>query len=277
MNNILFITAYLNINRENWSVESFPRDEETYLSYFENMINNIKYNLVVFLEQNLIDKLESKYRHYTNVFFLNINIVDTFYKKYLEIDKKIINSEIYKNKIPEHRKDSPEHLYSEYNLINHSKINFVKKAYDLIPKYNYYSWIDFGMIRENNLHFIPRNIDIRYLSKNKVTYQAFCNPPEKKINANEMLKKNDIFIAGSSFIIPNLLISKFEKLWEEKIIEWQSQNITDDDQNLILQLYFDNNELFDLKISKIWFNLYNILTCYVNINNSEEYTPSFNI
>ena len=29
MNNILFITAYLNINRENWPVESFPRNEET--------------------------------------------------------------------------------------------------------------------------------------------------------------------------------------------------------------------------------------------------------
>jgi hypothetical protein len=36
------------------------------------------------------------------------------------------------------------------------------------------------------------------------------------------------------------LVENFETLWENKLIEWQEKYITDDDQNLVLQLYFDN-------------------------------------
>ena len=53
--------------------------------------------------------------------------INTFYNKFLEIDRNVMNSDIYKNKIPIYRKNNPEHLYSEYNLINHSKINFVNR------------------------------------------------------------------------------------------------------------------------------------------------------
>ena len=43
------------------------------------------------------------------------------------------------------------------------------------------------------------------------------------------------------------------------IYEWQNNYITDDDQNLILQIYFDSPYLFHLIQDNNWCSLYNIL------------------
>ena len=129
-----------------------------------------------------------------------------------------------------------------------------------MPNYQFYSWIDFGMIRNKNGEMVPKNIDIKTLSKNKVTYQARLMPLHKRITENKMLKTGTVYILGSAYIIHKSLINKFENLWENKIIEWQENYITDDDQHLILQLYYDTPDLFILKESRTWFNLFNILS-----------------
>ena len=266
LNDILFVTAYRNINRKNWT--SRPRTEQSYLRYFHNMAINIKYNLIVFLEKRLLETMRQKYRKYINISFYDIDLPDSFYQKFLEKDKKIMQSKTYQNKIPERRKLDPECLYSEYNLINHSKINWVKAASIIMTNYQFYSWIDFGMIRNNKAKMLPNNIDIKTLSKNKIIYQARQDPrvlhdPQyknhKRITENRMLKTGKVYILGSAFIIYKSLINKFENLCENKIIEWQENYITDDDQHLILQIYYDNPDLFVLKESPTWFNLFNIL------------------
>lgn len=253
---ILFVTAFKNINRENW--KSYKRTQEEYLLYFDYLITNIKYNIVVFIEENLLEKLILKYKKYNNILLFDINLVDSFYKKYLLKDKEIMKSNIYKNKIPNNRKNNPEHNYSEYNLITHSKINFVKKACELFNNYDFYSWIDFGFIRNPNSNFLPKNINTNLLSTNKILYQAFFIPKNKTC-ANKMLQSNKICICGGAFIIHKSLIYYYEKLFEQKIIEWQKNYISDDEQNLVLQLYFDNPQLFNLKISNKWFNFFNLL------------------
>ena len=257
-NDILFVSAYRNINRATWT--SRPRCEAIYLSYFHNMAINIKYNLIVFLEKRLLETLRQKYSKYINISFYDIDLVDSFYQKFLEKDKQIMQSKTYQNKIPERRKLNPECIYSEYNLINHSKINWIKAASNIMPNYQFYSWIDFGMIRNKNGEMVPKNIDIKTLSKNKVTYQARLMPLHKRITENKMLKTGTVYILGSAYIIHKSLINKFENLWENKIIEWQENYITDDDQHLILQLYYDTPDLFILKESRTWFNLFNILS-----------------
>jgi predicted O-methyltransferase YrrM len=260
-NDILFITAYKDINRDNWP--NFKRTKEEYFSYFYNLASTIKYNLIVFVEDNIKDELCKKYNFKENIIFKDLNKVETFYQKYLEKDKLIMDSDIYKNKIPNSEKGYPEHLYSEYNMINHSKINFVKEAKRQFPTYEFYSWIDFGMIRYTSL--TPSNLQPLLLPK-KIIYQNLL-PITKLLPEEYMLTTSNVFIAGSAYIIHTSLIEIFEKLYEEKINNWQERYITDDDQNLILQIYYNNPQLFTLIYNSNWFSLYNSLNYKQLLNN----------
>ena len=70
-----------------------------------------------------------------------------------------------------------------------------------------------------------------------------------------MLKTDKIFFDGGTFITSFKMLI-FYIIMERKIIEFHNKNITDDDQNIILQIYFDRPDLFDIKYSNDWFSLY---------------------
>jgi hypothetical protein len=71
-----------------------------------------------------------------------------------------------------------------------------------------------------------------------------------------MLKTNKVYITGWSIIVYKDYVEEFYRLYENKIIDFQNTMITDDDQNLVLQIYYDNPKLFCLKYSKKWFSLF---------------------
>jgi len=247
---IIFVTAFKDIGRSHY--HHYTRTNEEYFHYFINLANNIEYTLVVYLEESVRNELLKKNTFKSNIIFLNMKNVDTFYDKYLENDQEIIQSDEYKNKIPQHRKFNPEHIYSEYNFVNHNKINFVYHCSEKYPNYTFYSWIDFGCIRD--LNNMPQNLNLSKLPE-KVIYGCFKIPTER-INEYDMLASDEIYIQGSSFIIHKKHIENFEKIYENKIIEWQKKCTTDDDQNLLLQLYFDNPDIFYLVKTDEWYSLY---------------------
>ena len=74
-----------------------------------------------------------------------------------------------------------------------------------------------------------------------------------------MLKYDDVFICGSIFIIYTELVELYEKKYEEILNNWQKNYIVDDDQSVVLQLYFNNKELFYLIYNEKWFELFSIL------------------
>ena len=76
---------------------------------------------------------------------------------------------------------------------------------------------------------------------------------------NEMLSSDIIYFDGSSFIVHNTYVNLFHDLWEKKIIEFQEKYISDDDQNLVLQIYFDHPELFNNIYSHEFYKLYKSL------------------
>jgi hypothetical protein len=232
-----------------------PRTNDEYFEYFFKLAKNIKYNLVVYLDNDVKTFLLSKMEFGPNVIFKNINNVFTFIDKYLEDDKRIISSEIYKNKIPTERKQNPEHIYSEYNLMTASKFNFLNNARTCYPEYSFYAWIDFGYVREESS--VPKNIDVNLLPK-KITCHTILNPPQY-ISPEFMLKSYDIYITGGGYILHSSIIDKFEKLCDKKIKEWHNKFITDDEQSLVLQIYFDNPDLFHLIQDNNWFSIFKIL------------------
>lgn len=245
---ILFVTAFKNIHRDQW--KDATRNVETYLKYFMNLIK-LPYTIIVYVEKdlkNLIPVLN-------NVIVRDLNEVNTFYNTFLERDKQIMKSKAYKSKIPESRKKQPEHLYSDYNLITHSKINFVSHTKDLYPNYEFYSWVDFGFSRKKST--IPCSINVSRLPK-KIIIQTMNTPIT--ISEEELLAKDDIYFPTGAFILHHSLIDVFEKAYKKKLIEWQKRGITDDDQSLILQLYLDNPSMFHTLHDKNWFMLYPLLS-----------------
>jgi hypothetical protein len=251
MNDILFVTAYRDIGRDNWA--TIPRTNKSYCDAFYKYASCMKYNIIVFVDENIKSYLKMNYKITSNIYFYNINSYDSFYNKYIDIEKNIINSNIYKKKIPSDRKQCPEHLYAEYNLVNHSKINYINHAKSLFKNYIFYSWIDFGLRLPENSK-IYNNIDICKIP-NKIIYQHVSSNlpqnkmyilPEKEINTepDKMLSSHVIYFAGSIFIVHNDLVSIYESLYNKKLQELQEINISDDDQNIVLQIYLDNKNLF---------------------------------
>jgi len=251
MNDILFITAFKDIGRNNWS--SHKRTNEDYFNYFLNITNNIDYTLVVYLDDEIQNELLSKYSFGKNIIFDKIKNVDSFYEKYLEEERRVISSPEFQKKLPKHRfRKHPETWSAKYTLINHSKINFVSNAKKNYPDYKFYSWIDFGYVREINS--LPKNININKLQE-KIIYQVF-KIPQKRLNAIQMLQIDEAVIAGSAFIVANNLVETFENIYENKIKLWHQHYICDDDQSLVLQLYHENKNFFYLIQDNNWFSLY---------------------
>jgi len=254
--NIIFVTAFKDIGRINW--KNYQRTNDEYFNNFYNLAKNINYTLVVYLETDVKNLLKERFSFNDNIIFREFNEVEeTFFNKYMIAEKTIMSSSIYQNKIPPSRKfKNPEHIYPDYTLINHSKINFLTYTKKSNPNYIFYAWIDFGYLKDiNNL---PKDIDISKLPK-KIIYHALKTPPKNRIYPNEMLASEEVYLTGSSFIVHNSLVEKFDLIYEYKILKWQLNYIADDDQNLVLQLYFDNPELFHLIKFEEWFSLYRLI------------------
>lgn len=252
---ILFVTAYKDINRSKWP--SISRSNNEYFQKFKLITETIKHTLIVFVEDDIKLQLIQQYNFPSNILFYNLNTTNSFFNNHLLNQIQIIESETYKDKIPSDRKSAPEHNYAEYNLINHSKINFIREAKDLYPDYSFYSWIDFGF-GKTKYHY-PTIIENVHLLPRKIIYQLYTPIPEIKISPNDMLKEHRIFFIGSSYIIPNEMINTFENIYKLKMLELEKDNIVDDDQNMLYQIYYDYPDMFYLINNSDWFSFYNLL------------------
>jgi hypothetical protein len=248
---ILFISAFVDIGREKW--KHLKRTNEEYFQWFYNLASNIEYKLLVYIDDDIREQLFSKYKFKDNIEFYKRKDVNTFMKRYLEKEQNILDSDEFKKKIPKYRLGkNPETWCAKYNLSNHSKVNYVLDAKRKYPNYKFYSWIDFGYVRDN-IENVPRNLQIEKIPE-KIIYEAFYLP--SKIDEIEVLQINDTIMKGSGFIVPNNVVESFHNKYEKKIIHWYNHNISDDDESLILQLYYDEPYSFHIIIDKSWFSIY---------------------
>jgi hypothetical protein len=263
---ILFVTAFKDIRRADWP--HYNLSNGRYFDYFCDLAANIEYPLVVYLEEETKRELFETRAYRVPAFRPNVEfrdlaeVPDTFFDVFLERDREIIDSAEYKATVPDCRRDMPEHNYSEYNLINHSKINFVRDAKALHEgknqRYDFYAWIDFGRMNER-IENIPSGLDLSTLPLDAITYHCVNDPPPEHVGEAEMLGRHGVYFLGSSFIAPAGLVEPFEKLWRDKLVQWQAKNTTDDDQNLVLQLYFDNRALIHGIRFPDWYGMYRAL------------------
>ena len=250
---ILFVTAFRDIGRDKWN-GWLQRDIDIYISYFKNLVDNISYRLLVFVEPDIKEKLVNMQLP-NNIEILDLGNYQTIYEKFIDREREIMASDTYKNMIPDYRKGLPEHWSAEYTLLNHSKVSYVSHAKRLYPTYDFYSWLDFGLVRDD-MNYAPKKVNLDKLSDNKGCFMLLNSLPSSRIDPREMLKTNDIYFTGGHFVLPSGIIESFEKIYENKMQEFQNMGICDDDQNLLFQIYFDNPDLFQFFVSSEWRSLF---------------------
>ena len=193
---IIFTTMFKNIGRDNWTF--FNRSEQAYIDDFRYLAENIDYPLVVYVENQVLKKivaLESiKLR--SNIFLVDSSTIKTYVDTHLESEMQIMNSEAYKQKIPEGvLRKVPEHTVPAYTLINHSKVQFISYTKRSFPGFNYYAWIDFGFVRNGKVDTLPKNINFSKLGK-KILVNNLDPLPQQPVSAETMLSRHDNFFWG---------------------------------------------------------------------------------
>uniref|UniRef100_A0A6C0DPE7 Uncharacterized protein n=1 Tax=viral metagenome TaxID=1070528 RepID=A0A6C0DPE7_9ZZZZ len=251
---IIFVTAFSDIGRDKWSHSKRTNDQ--YFSWFYNLADNIEYKLLVFIDDDIRDELFSKYSFRDNIEFYNRSDANTFLdnETYLQREQMILDSDEFKNKIPQKRLGkAPETWNAKYNLSGHSKVNYIKRTKELYPDYTFYSWIDFGYVR-NNINNVPRNLQIDKIPP-KIVGDAFYIP-DKKLHEHEVLQINNSIFKGGGIIVHKHFVESFHDNYEQKLIHWQNNYICDDDESAFLQLYFDDPHSFHIITDKSWFSIY---------------------
>jgi len=269
---ITIVTAFLDIGRDKWPNSEFKRTTEFYIDSFLNYLN-YPYRMVCYIDEKYIDKVLQVYEKspYQNKKFIPINKEWMNYNIHawsnLEIDRKILNSDEFKNflkkrleimypnglpseNIREHL--CPENIYPEYNVINHSKIDFIMHAEKngFINTY-FTAWSDFGYFStyHSDGSILPRNtIDTNKLDRTKIT---ICL--RRKIVENDtdmyftLLYAYELFI-GAFYAGPTHMMEYFQQLYHSCVVELYNNGISDDDQHVHIRCHIKNPQLLDLKV-----------------------------
>ena len=251
---ITLVTAFFDIGRSDWD-SYFKRDTETYIQSFLNFMDT-EYRMVIFMDSryiNRIPKSENKILIPIDISFLHEHCS----WKYLKVDREIMESEKYKNLVSDRiKRGHGENVSSEYNLINHSKIDFIKYAKDHSLLSDYVCWVDFGYhnaICQNDPHKFPLGV----LDQNKFdkTRATFCivSEPKEYDPFKTLISAPDIF-TGSFYGIPGNLIHTLHGFYHESLQELYNLGISDDDQHVWLHFFTKNSELFHLTLFNEWPN-----------------------
>jgi hypothetical protein len=218
--NVLCVSAFKDINRGKWDGQwsEWNRTNDQYIDWFNNIVKS-PLNLVCFCENDIAEKIKNK-TGFTNCY--NYNIEDTFFK-YYENEKNIMNSDSYKNVVGSRYKH-PEHSIPEYNLVQHSKTSFIRRASELFPNYTHYVWIDFGYLRSES--DIQREINWEKINDNKIHYASFCDIFDNNImSPKDMCKYAPESIQGSIIITPKNLTHWYEEQYSKILTEDYSNYI----------------------------------------------------
>jgi hypothetical protein len=257
MNKICYVTSFLYMDRDTWSV--YPRNFDQYLQTFTPYINlfkndDTKSEMFVYIDERLYTQVRDIIPESLPITLIKIN--EDFLRlnipmwNRLKREDEIMKSEKYKVMFA-HRIHFPESCHPKYTLINHCKIDFIAHTTHLSDS-DYFCWCDFGYFK------IPENIpkkliDInKNLNKNKINY-TLINPLDDR--DNDIMYTMNYYperIGGFFFLGNRENMLKYQQLFHQVHQWFQDNNLADDDQTLAMACYYQNQELFSLHLAGGW-------------------------
>ena len=216
---ITIVTAFYNTENTNSYV---------YINSFLHYLN-LDYKMIVFVDDRYIDIILKYYNKskYSNKIFIPID--EEWLKKniytwsLLEKETHIINNS---------EKNNPK-----YNIINHSKTDFITYAINNnLIKNDFICWSDFEQY--NKKLFLQYTLSLDNFDKDKLNFILH--------NSISNLKSGKISLINSFFCGNKKNMLKLNELYHSKLNEFYNNNITDNDYNIYLKCYIENNKLFHI-------------------------------
>ncbi len=257
MNKLCYVTSFLDIGRGDW--QRFRRTIDEYLEkfrtnlfhHFETMDEKLenRYELVIYLDKDLVNRV-----HPTRKNVQIIGIDDEYLRtisplwQRLDREQEIVESESYRTRFRS-RLCFPENSVPKYSLINHAKIDFLVDAQKRTDS-EYFCWVDFGYLE------IPKNpIDIELLNKDKINYNLINPLDEKDKDVIYTMLAAPERIGGGFFFGNRKNLQEYQKLYHDIHFWFQSLELVDDDQHLVLRCYYERPNLFHLHNIGGWFRM----------------------
>jgi hypothetical protein len=269
---ITLVTAFYDIGRENWE-ENFKRDVSFYIDSFFKYLD-YDYKMICYIDDRHINKILEKYSqsNFKNKLFIPINrkwLDENIHAwKNVERDRAIMENKEYQDLLKSHRLPKmypygipesnlrnhlcPENVFPEYNVVNHSKIDFIvhaiKNGY-ITTKFT--GWTDFGYFKTYHSDDSPLpsgTIDVNKLHPDKLIFNLRRQILEQDKDVYfTMIYAYELFI-GAFYAGPTELMIPFQKLYHECVSEMLNKSVTDDDQHVYIQCYIKRPELMHLNI-----------------------------
>jgi len=244
-NSVLFVTAFKDLGREDWA--GFKRPVSQYIEWFRNL-SVLPIRLICFCDKDIESLLQNTCDFYNTYPYEE----QTTFLQFIDKERDIMNSTDFKN-IVRHRND-PETNKPGYNSVNHNKFWFIKKARSMLPNYTYYAWVDFGCYRERDAgsfqyDFSSLGNKIVYGVPKKIDIVSLLSPINACINMNNQC------LFGSEFFCPSDLVEWYYNEYYNMVMYYYSQNLVDDDQEIVKQILKIHSDKFALIVTDGWFQL----------------------
>jgi len=249
---ICYVTAFLDIKRENWATFSRTFDDyfksfSPHIDMFRKLEQNNSYHLVVFIDKKHHQRVSEYVGDLKNVTLIDID--EEYLQKHsilwqrLGRETEIMQSDFYKSLVA-HRLRFPENNNPRYTLINHTKIDFINIAAQTVL-HDYFCWVDFGYF--GKVENIPANpLDLKLLQKDRVNYTLINPISLEDSDCLYTLRYAPEKIGGFFFFGSREAVREYQKLYHIVHKVYQNMGIVDDDQHLALQCCFVQPELFAL-------------------------------
>ncbi len=244
---LCLVSAFLDINRSEWPL--FTRSIDKYINDFKPYLK-LNHSMVVFIDSKHRDKVAELIRYNNNITLIPI---DNEWMRshitayiYLETENTIMQTDKFKELI-RHRIHHPECSKPEYNIIQHSKIDFVNHVIEHVdPQHTYYAWTDFGYFQD--LNNIPTgNLDLSKFDLDKINLQGINPLNQYDYNILYTLQHAREKIGGFFYLGNKINMKYYQVLYHKILNMFYVNGIVDDDQHIMIQCVNANKDLF-----KIW-------------------------
>lgn len=256
-NKITMVTAFLDIGRSDWVAHG--RRTKDYVNSFLNYLN-VDYTMIVFIDDRYIDVLLAAYEKskYKNKTFIPINKewlqTHIYAWQQLSTDNAIINSQQYKKTVAQGlSKDLhlPENTCSEYNIVNHSKIDLINYVIDnKLTTNDFICWCDFGyhfsILLSTHSRYPVNVLDASRLNPDKITICTKQKITSVHADPIYVLQKTPEIIVGCFFGGPVKMLKDFQNVYHESLQEFYANGICDDDQHIYLRCVLKQPSMFHM-------------------------------
>jgi hypothetical protein len=263
--NTTLVTAFFDIGRSSW--KEYVRTPEEYIESFFHLLRfdcpiilfiDKKYHTLILQHIQQTSALSSLFQ----IVPIDLEWLLTHtsaWKNHYTSFQTIMQSNEYQRQM-QHRikNNTPETLYPEYNLINHSKVDFIDfSLHHQWIKTPWTAWIDFGYAHAIYGKTLDSPFKAETLSRcisscfsHKMNFWACQLPQSFDADALWTCTHDRVTITGSFYVGKTELWSRFILLYHACLKELVEQHICDDDQHVLLRCFLKHPSEFFLFLKR---------------------------